>query len=148
MIPFPVDAGGLGRSGIEQVRLHTEELDRELLQLARGTFRGPGEWARQTATPLVRIWLIRIYLTSLTITDPEKHVCERRQLDVEKALDELGTALSATTNALTWLSDPTSDTADRREVLAELSLHRTQQQRILAVLLELLKQPSIRREGS
>lgn len=137
-IPFPADDQTRARLCLEQARLHIEELDRELQRLARGGFRSPGEWARQTATPLVRIRCINSCLTSPAAVDSEAHTGEHwRWGDLENARHELQSVLLATATSVARLSDPVLGTADRRELLKELPLHRARQRRILAALREL-----------
>jgi Tfp pilus assembly protein PilN len=87
------------------------------------------------------MWRIRTYLSAASIADPEDSAGERRRRhNIENARNELRAALSATASSLARLSDPTSEVAERLQVLDELPLHRSQQQRILATLLELLEE--------
>jgi hypothetical protein len=64
-IPFPDDDEGRERPCFEQVRLHFQELDRELQRLARVALHRCGEWYRHTVAPLPRIQLLDDYLRSL-----------------------------------------------------------------------------------
>jgi len=138
VIQFPADEAARTRLGFEQVRLHIEELDRELQRLARGDWRSPGGWARQTATPLVRVRCIKGRLASLFVAGPEVPVRHRRRRrDAENARQELNSVLSATATSVAQLSDPAVGAAERREVLKELPLHRARHRRAFAALLEL-----------
>jgi hypothetical protein len=138
VIQFPADEEARTRLGFEQVRLHIEELDRELQRLARGEWRSPGGWARQTATPLVRMRCIRSCLTSLFVAGPEVPARHRRRWrDAEDTRHELNSVLSATATSVARLSDPAVGAAERREVLKELPLHRARHRRTFAALLEL-----------
>jgi hypothetical protein len=138
VIQFPADDGSQARLDFEQIRLDIEELDRELLRLAKGRFRSPGGWARQTATPLVRMRCISSQLASLSMAGlkvPAGH--RRRWRDAEDARQELQSVLLATATSITRLSDPEIDAVERRELLKELTLHRARQRRTFAALLEL-----------
>jgi hypothetical protein len=136
VIQFPADEGSRARLGFEQIRLHIEELDRELLRLAKGRFRSPGAWARQTATPLVRMRCISSQLASLSMVGLEVSTGHRRRWR-EDARQELQSVLLATATSITRLSDPEIDAVERRELLKELTLYRARQRRAFAALLEL-----------
>lgn len=138
VIQFPADEGSRARLDFEQIRLHIEELDRELLRLAKGRFRSPGGWARQTATPLVRMRCISSQLASLSMAGLEVPTGHRRRWrDAEDARQQLQSVLLATATSITGLSDPEIDVVERRELLKELTLHRARQRRTFAALLEL-----------
>lgn len=140
VIPFPVDDRARARLGLEQVRIHVAALGRELQWLAKGNFRSPGEWARETATSIVRTECIADCLAQATAVWPADSADERcRRSCISAARDELRSSLCETASSLAQLSDPAAGVADRREVLRELPLHRMRQQRILGRLHELIE---------
>jgi hypothetical protein len=138
VVPFPVDDGARIRLGFVQIRLHAEALDRELQGLARASFQSSGEWAEQTATPMLRTDCIRGYLGAATREgDPADG---RRRQRVNQAEHELAEALSATKTTLGRLSDLDLDEAGRRQLLQRLREHRAWHQRILGTLGELIEE--------
>jgi hypothetical protein len=140
VIPFPVDDRARARLGLEQVRIHLTALGREMQWLAKGNFRSPGEWAKETATSIVRTECIADCLAQATAVSPAVSADERcHQSCIGAARDELRSSLCETASSLARLSDPAAGAADRREVLRELPLHRMRQQRILGRLHELIE---------
>jgi hypothetical protein len=131
VIQFP---GGYGRTrgGFEQIRLQIDALDRELLTLTQGNSWTSGEWARQTATPIVRTEYIRSHLTAASAISPTVSQYRRRRL--ARVRDELLCMLSATRISLTRMGDPALGPTGRQEVLEKLSAHRKRQQRIFRKL--------------
>lgn len=139
VIPFPMDDRARARLGLEQVRIHVAALGRELQLLAKGNFRGPGEWARETATSIVRTECIADCLAQVGAVWPAASTDERcRQSCISAARDELRSSLGETASSLARLSDPAAGAADRHEVLRELPLHQMRQQCILGRLHELI----------
>jgi hypothetical protein len=140
VIPFPVDDRARARLGLEQVRIHVAALGHELQWLAKGDFRGPGEWARETATSIVRTECITDCLAEATAVWPAASAVERwRQSCISVARDELRSSLCETASSLARLSDPAAGAADRRVILRELLFHRMLQQHILGRLQELIE---------
>jgi hypothetical protein len=140
VIPFPVDDRARARLGLEQVRIHVAALGRELHWLATGDFRSPGEWAKETATSIVRTECIADCLAQVGAVWPAASADERcRQSYISATRDELRWSLGETASSLARLSDPAAGVADRREVLRELPLHRMRQQCILGRLHELIE---------
>jgi hypothetical protein len=140
VIPFPVDDRARARLGLEQVRIHVTALAHELQWLAKGDFRGPGEWARETATSIVRTECITDCLAQATAFWPAASALERwRQGCIGVTRDELRSSLCETASSLTRLSDPAAGPADRRVIMRELLLHRIRQQHILERLQELIE---------
>jgi len=133
VIQFP---GGrkLARSGFEQVRLQIEALDRELLTLTQGKSWSAGEWAKQTATPIVRTEYIGSYLTADSATPPAATVSQYRRWRLARTRNELLSVLSAIRIMLTRMGEPTLGPIGRQEVLEKLPAHRKQQQHILRKL--------------
>jgi hypothetical protein len=122
------------RTGFERIRRHVETLDRELQALARGYPRSPGEWARQTAIPIVRTECIRGYLTTANAVAPEAMMGPYRRRRLAQACNEFLSALSATRISLARMGEPGLGTAGRQKVLEELSTHRERQQHIVRKL--------------
>lgn len=133
VIPFP-GCDGRTRVGFEQIRLHVESLDRELQTLAQRHPWSPGEWARQTAIPIVRTERIRGYLTAANAVPPTAMIGQYRRRRLARARNEFLSALSATRISLTRMGEPGLGPAGRREVLEELSAHRERQRHILKKL--------------
>jgi hypothetical protein len=133
VIPFP-GCNGPARVGFEQIRLHVEALDRELQTLALGYPWSPGEWARQTAIPIVRTECIRSYLTAAGAVPPTAMMGRYRWRCLTRARNDLLSALSATRISLTRMGEPGLGPAGRQEVLDKLPRHRDQQRRILRKL--------------
>jgi hypothetical protein len=134
VIPFPKH-DGRACLGFEQIRLHVEALDRELLTLSQANFLSSGEWARQTATPIVRTEYIRNYLKAASAVLPAAMAAQhRRRRRLARACNELLTALSVTRISLTRIAEPALGPARRQVVLEELPVHRERQQRIFRKL--------------
>jgi hypothetical protein len=131
VIPFPADDQTRVRLGLEQVRFHVATLDRELKDLEGRDFRSAGEWARQTATPIVRTDCISEYLDEATAPVPAA-LPDERQDEINDARDELRSALSETADSLARLSRP--EAQERRKALAKLQVRRMRQHRILRKL--------------
>lgn len=131
VIPFPADDQSRIRLGLEEVQFHVTALDRELEDLAEGDVRsGPGWWADQAATPIVRTDCITQYLEAAI---PERTVAgsgeNRRQGDLAHARDQLRAAVSDTADSLSQLS---AGEGECRRALQMLPLHRKRQQRYLS----------------
>lgn len=142
VIPFPTDDAARARLSVKQIRLHAEALDRELEDLEEGNFGSPGEWAMQTATPIVRTTCIRGYLAATTTVHLMATAEERRRRRMDKARDDFRSALRATAVYLARLGDPSVDLAERQEVLEELHLQRMRHQHSLKKIDEVLNPPS------
>ena len=139
VIPFPADDEARARLGIEQIRLHVKTLDLELQNLAEENSRSSGEWADQAATPILRTECIRSYLTAVAAARPAAAGDGRRRLrHLDKARDDLRSAMCATATALARLGDPDVGGPERQAVLRELPRHRTRHQDILETLDDLL----------
>jgi len=129
---FPARGQARARPSLEQVRLHTAALDRELQDLARRDFRSAGQWARHVATPIVRTDCIMGFLMTATAARAAVTADERRRQGyIGDVRDELRSALSDTARSLARLGDPTAGPKERCEVLQQLPLHRMRHQRIL-----------------
>ena len=142
IIPFPVDTIDdevRCRLDFQRMRLQAQVLDQELDRLARGNFRSPGEWARQAATPIVRTKCIRRYLIQATAIRIAATPDERRRRHISDARDEFKSALSATATSLVRLSAPAVESAERHELLKQLSLYQMQQKRVLQSLDDLFE---------
>jgi hypothetical protein len=128
--------GRIGRPpvGFEQIRLHVEALGRELQTLAQGPPWSPGEWARQTAIPIVRTECIKGYLTTADAAAPTALMGQYRRRQLTRARDELLSVLSKTRISLTRMGEPGLGSAGRQEVLKELPSHSRRQRRILRKL--------------
>jgi hypothetical protein len=133
VIPFP-GCNGPARVGFEQIRLHIDALDRELQTLAQGYPWSPGEWARQTAIPIVRTECIKGYLTAANPVPSAALVGQYRWRRLTRARDEFLSALSATRISLTRMGEPGLGPEGRQEVLKELPAQRERQRRILRKL--------------
>jgi hypothetical protein len=120
--------------GFEQIRLHVEALGRELQMLAQGPSWSPGEWARQTAIPIVRTECIRGYLTAAGAVPPTAMVGRYRWRRLIRARNELLSVLWATRISLTLMGEPGLESESRQEVLEQLPAHRERQRRILRKL--------------
>jgi hypothetical protein len=139
VIPFPADDEARARLGIEQIRLHVKTLDLELQDLAAENFGCSGEWADQAATPILRTECIRSYLTAVVTARPAAvGDGRRRQRHLDKARDDLRSAMCATATALARLGDPDVGAPERRALLRELPRHRTRHQDVLETLDNLL----------
>jgi hypothetical protein len=139
VIPFPADDEARARLGIEQIRLHVKTLDLELQDLAAENFGSSGEWADQAATPILRTECIRSYLTAVVTARPAAvGDGRRRQRHLDKARDDLRSAMCATATALARLGDPDVGAPERRALLRELPRHRTRHQDVLETLDNLL----------
>jgi hypothetical protein len=140
IIPVPSDGDARVDFGMQRVRLHSRALDRELARLARGNYRSAGQWASHAAVPIVRTQCITRYLAIATVpravTVGECFL--RRHL--EQAREDFCVALSATARSLSQLGDPAIGMAERREVLADFTVYRMRQRRILGTLDELFDQ--------
>jgi hypothetical protein len=140
VITFPVDDEARARLSIEQIRLHVKALDVELRGLAEENFGSSGEWADQAATPILRTECIRSYLTAVAAASPAAAGDgRRRRRHLDKARDELRSAMWATATALARLGDPDVGTPERQAVLRELPRHRTRHQDVLGTLDDLLQ---------
>jgi hypothetical protein len=149
VITFPADREAQARLVFEQVRLHIGELDGELQRLATGEWRSPGRWARQTATPLVRVQCIKKILLSLFLDPSDVSAHHRlRCRDSEEAWRKLNSVLSATAASVARLSDPAVGAAERWEVLSELQLHRARHRRTFTALLKLHRVMAGERSGA
>jgi pimeloyl-ACP methyl ester carboxylesterase len=138
VIPFPVSREAKVRLGFDQIRVHARALDRELQQLARGSYRSASEWASHAVVPIVRTQCIVRYLTDATAAGPAADEEERRRQErVNKAQQEVRSAMRATAASLKRLGS-TADPGERREVLAELPLRRQQQRRTVGMLSKLI----------
>jgi len=139
IIPFPVDYKVRDRHDFQQMLDQAQMLDRELQRLARCSFRSSGEWAKQTATPMVRTECIRNYLLGVTAVEIATTAGERRRRRIINARSEFNSTLSTTAGALSRLSDPTVEPAGRLELLKQLSLYRARLRRILEDLSDLFE---------
>ena len=138
VIPFPADDEARARLGIEQIRLHVKTLDLELQNLAEENFGSSGEWADQAVTPILRTECIRSYLTAVAAGSPAAGDGRRRRRDLDKAQDDLRSAMCATATALARLGDPDVGAPERQAVRRDLSRHRRRHQDILETLDDLL----------
>ena len=139
VIPFPADDEARARLGIEQIRLHVKTLDLELQNLAEENSRSSGEWADQAATPILRTECIRSYLTAVAAARPAAAGDGRRRLrHLDKARDDLRSAMCATATALARLGDPDVGGPERQAVLRELPCDITLHQDIHETLDDLL----------
>jgi hypothetical protein len=129
--------------GLQRVRLHARALDRELERLARGNYRGAGQWASRAAVSIVRTVCITRYL-AMAADHPAVTAEERRRRQyLDQAREELRSSLDATAGSLTRLGDPAIGMDERREVLAELPAHVARQRRILGALNDLFGQATL-----
>jgi hypothetical protein len=81
VIPFPGPDERVRRR-FERIRLHIEALDQELLTLTQSNSWSSGEWARHTATPIVRTECIKSYLTAANTVLPAAMASQHRRRPV------------------------------------------------------------------
>ena len=143
IIAVPADLDTRVDFGLQRVRLHARALDRELERLARGNYRGAGQWASRAAVPIVRTVCITRYLAVAADRPAVTAEERRRRRYLDQAREELRSALSATARSLSRLGDPAIGMAERQEVLAELPRYRTRQRHFLGTLDELLDQATL-----
>ena len=132
VIPFPATDEARARLGFEQIGRHLSKLSCELADIANTKCRSAREWAEQTATPSARIDCITSYLPALTGARPAASTdAASYGRRMKRTCAELSASLSASTAALSRLSDPRGEEAQRTLALGNLSVHRIEQQRIL-----------------
>jgi CHAT domain len=132
VIPFPATDEARARRGFEQIGQHLNKLSLELADIADMKCRSAREWAEQTATASARIDCIASYMPALIGARPAAStdtVSYGRRM--KRTCIELSASLSSSTTALSHLSDPRGEEAQRTSALGNLRVHHIEQQRIL-----------------
>jgi hypothetical protein len=132
VVPFPAGDEARARLRLAHIRGHMGALDGELAGLASRRCTSAGEWAQAAGTPAVRIGCIKSYLGGLAgaRAGTTREVIRHRRY-LERATDELESALSGTAETLEALGSPHSGAGERRVALAGLDTDRRRHERLL-----------------